>query len=66
MSSDPFRLRSDAVEGTLYREPEWEPVEPGIGQPPTMREYFFDPIHGWYYSTGPKVVVVRWPPVAPP
>jgi hypothetical protein len=49
----------------MYRPPEYEPVDLGDGQPPTMREYFFDPVHGYYYSTGPKIVVQTWPPVAP-
>jgi hypothetical protein len=60
----PSPMRSQAVEDTMYRDPEWETIEAGYGQQPTMRTFLYDPVHGYFFSEGPKIVTKR--PVAPP
>jgi hypothetical protein len=47
----------------MYRDPEWEEIERGYGQPPTLRTYEYDPVHGYFKSEGPKIVTRR--PVKP-
>lgn len=51
--------RSQAVEDTFYRDPEWETIEPGYGQPPTMRTFEYDPVHGYFRSDGPVIEIKR-------
>jgi hypothetical protein len=59
VSWDPYAERSDAVEGTTWRPPEYAPIALGYGQPTPIREFFFDQVHGYYYSTGPVVAIKR-------
>jgi hypothetical protein len=63
VATNPNPKRSQAVEDTMYRDPEWEEIERGYGQPPTLRTYEYDPVHGYFKSEGPKIVTRR--PVKP-
>jgi hypothetical protein len=58
-SPAPNPRRDQAVEDLPYRDPEWETIEAGYGQTPTMRTYLYDPVHGYFMSEGPKVQIKR-------
>lgn len=50
MSTYPF-----PTEDRDDRAPEWQPVELGYGQPPTMRTFEWDPISNTIRVTGPLI-----------
>jgi hypothetical protein len=43
------------IEDRDTRDPEWQPIELGYGQPPTMRTYEWDPISNGVRVTGPLI-----------
>jgi len=46
------------VEDIQFRDPEWEELQRAAGQGPSEgRQVYWDPIHGWFYKTGPKIQV---------
>ena len=48
------------VQDIQFRDPEWEELVRGPGQGPSEgRQVFWDPIHGWFYQTGPTIQVNR-------
>lgn len=57
-------LRELPVEDIDIRDPEWELVEraPGSG-PSEGRIVYWDPVHGWIKSEGPKIQI--HPPLRP-
>lgn len=59
MATDPS-LRPLPLEDLDIRDPEWEVLERGYGQGPSEgRIVYWDPIHGWIKSEGPKIQVKK-------
>jgi hypothetical protein len=61
--SPPRTIRPIPVEDLSTREPEWEPIELGYGQPPTLRDFEYDPLHDDVRVFGPVIVI--HPPIKP-
>ena len=49
------------VEDLWLRDPEWEVMQRSPSDQGEMREFWWDPIHGWVKSDGP-IVQVSVPP----
>ena len=52
------------VQDIQFRDPEWEELV--RGDPTSVsegRQVFWDPIHGWFYQTGPTIQIK--PPLRP-
>jgi hypothetical protein len=48
------------VEDISFRDPEWEVLERAAGQGPSEgRVIYWDPIHGWLRTEGPKWIVKK-------
>lgn len=43
------------IEDKATREPEWQPIELGVGQSPPMREYEWDPVSNSVRVRGPII-----------
>ena len=49
----------DPIEDKRDREPEWQPIELGYGQAPTMRTFEWDPISDDVRVEGPQIELPR-------
>lgn len=56
-------LRRIPIEDVEDRDPEWEDIPLGYGQPPTLRKYQYDFVHDDVKVEGP--IIAYDPPVKP-